>query len=67
MYLCCPGDYMLLRLLVINQVSFNLVDLSGCVNIIVRVFRLLFTHLPSVPLPSVLWRCWLGGRKGIRL
>ena len=23
-------------------------------------------HLPSVLLPSVLWRCWLGGRKGIR-
>jgi len=22
--------------------------------------------LPSVLLPSVLWRCWLGGRKGIR-
>ena len=24
------------------------------------------TQLPSVLLPSVLWRCWLGGRKGIR-
>ena len=23
-------------------------------------------NLPSVLLPSVLWRCWLGGRKGIR-
>ena len=23
-------------------------------------------HLPSVLLPSGLWRCWLGGRKGIR-
>jgi len=22
--------------------------------------------LPSVLLPSVLWRCWLGSRKGIR-
>jgi len=22
--------------------------------------------MPSVHLPSVLWRCWLGGRKGIR-
>jgi len=23
-------------------------------------------YMPSVLLPSVLWRCWLGGRKGIR-
>jgi len=23
-------------------------------------------NMPSVPVPSVLWRCWLGGRKGIR-
>ena len=22
--------------------------------------------IPSLPVPSVLWRCWLGGRKGIR-
>ena len=25
-----------------------------------------FVSLSSVLLPSVLWRCWLGGRKGIR-
>jgi len=25
-----------------------------------------FIHVPSVLLPSVLWRCWLGSRKGIR-
>jgi len=23
-------------------------------------------HIPSMLIPSVLWRCWLGGRKGIR-
>ena len=28
------------------------------------MFSVLFT---VQPLPSVLWRCWLGGRKGIRL
>ena len=26
---------------------------------------LLLLLLPSVPLPAVLWRCWLGGRKGV--
>ena len=29
-------------------------------------FSHLYIRIPSVPLPSVLWRCWLGGRKGIR-
>jgi len=24
------------------------------------------SRMPSVPMPSVLWHCWLGGRKGIR-
>jgi len=26
----------------------------------------LLTHSLSSSLPSVLWHCWLGGRKGIR-
>jgi len=25
-----------------------------------------YLHMPSVLMPSVLWRCWLGVRKGIR-
>jgi len=35
----------------------------------VTVLYKLFTYLIiqySVQLPSVLWHCWLGGRKGIR-
>ena len=30
------------------------------------IIHVLYMHLPSVLLPSVLSRCWLGGRKGIR-
>jgi len=26
----------------------------------------MYSHTKSTTLPSVLWRCWLGGRKGIR-
>ena len=28
--------------------------------------QIFFDHLLSALLPSVLWRCWFGGRKGIR-
>jgi len=39
-----------------RQFSF-MVDIDTC---------LLFEHVFCESLPSVLWRCWLGGRKGIR-
>jgi len=32
----------------------------------IRVYVFIFIHLYSFFLPLVLWRCWLGGRKGIR-
>ena len=36
---------------------------NGCVAYIVNLMTICWR---SVLLPSVLWRCWLGGRKGIR-
>ena len=43
----------------LTQVVLDKGPLNECVCII-TIFTLLFS------LPSVLWRCWLGGRKGIR-
>ena len=39
-----------------------------CNNSLTKYWHILFIYylwLPSVFLPSVLWCCWLGGRKGI--
>jgi len=36
------------------------------INLIQNLFYLRNINMPSVLMPSLLWRCWFGGRKGIR-
>jgi len=47
-----------------DMLMFNVFIVSGY-NRVYRIWWILFCFFVS-QLPSVLWRCWLGGRKGIR-
>ena len=64
----CGKQGLLLAWLVLVPVMFNYSVLIGGRSIVMTVSVCLsvFVYLWSYLWPSVLWHCWLGGRKGIR-
>ena len=52
-----------------RHVTLIIIEWSTChgrLCVIIMINSHVTVTVPSVLMPSVLWRCWLGGRKGIR-